>query len=166
MLGGNAKAKHFKYTDRFENIKFDIPQLGDMFDELANSLCKPYLKTPSDEEKAEYEAIIKSASKEVAGMLETTVPGRYLAAAKNSADPQWLVKTLRKYADLIPLPSQEAKTGYDYHYNCIIHCPLRDEGHTLARPHQTYITSSRVAGLAGQLSSLPSSMGTQKQGKQ
>lgn len=152
MLGGNAKAQHLKHGDRFEEIQFDIPQLVDMFDELADSLRKPYLKIPSDELKAKYEALVKSEGEEGALMWDTA-PGRYFTAEKNLEDEEWLVKTLRKHADLIPLPSQEAKTKYDYHYNLVTPNPSCGEGDILARHHQSHITTSRVDGLAGQLTS-------------
>ncbi|KAF9463850.1 hypothetical protein BDZ94DRAFT_1257589 [Collybia nuda] len=165
VFGGDMKASHLKHADRFEVFHFDIPQLVDMFNELANGLSARYLSPPSESDLELHRLVIKGEDPQ---LINATPAGKYYAAHQYSSDKMWFMKTLRKHAEKIPLPSPQtspsngSKRTYDYYHNYTINNPARGRGVASERHYQSAIYSSRLDGLAGLL--LPSPMSSLKRG--
>ncbi|KAF9463864.1 hypothetical protein BDZ94DRAFT_1191989 [Collybia nuda] len=154
MFGGTTKADHLEHNTRFRDIQFDIPQLVDMFNELANELSARYLSPPSESDLELHRLVIKGEDPQ---LINVTPAGKYYAAHQYLSDKMWFIKTLRKHAEKIPLPSPQtspsngSKRTYDYHHNYTINNPARGRGVASERHYQSANSTSRLDGLAGGL---------------
>lgn len=124
-VGGVSKAGHLSNPDRFmgfEPLQFSVPHLNDMFNELADGISGPYLKAPSSKDLAIHKAISEQFGLD-SELADATAAGQYYTAQKRVVDAAWFIKTLRKYADRIPLPLASPNTGdkqYDFNHNSLI----------------------------------------------
>lgn len=128
-----------------------------MFDELANGLSHRYQTPPSSAERDRYKKYVEAMGEEIA--LDATYAGTYHTIETQTANPSWFVTTLRKYAELIPIPPaphpETGKDHYDYYPNDICVNPW-ESYYDERRRHRAVIRIAclreRVNGLAGMLS--------------
>lgn len=129
------------YRDHFP---FNILELANMFNELADGLSAPYLEYPREITLRAYQLVLAKLGEDAArtGILN----GGYLNAQEILADPCWFMNTLRKHAVLIPLLSRPSFGDTDLQRMSTVY-DLREP----SKNYQGRITSSWVRGLAGEL---------------